>query len=335
MRAAAASSTKTAGDLASGFDGPALIRSLTRLAAGRDCEGVVCGSGFEDRPWILARLARTWPLLGNDADTVSRVKDPFEFAKLCAELGVPHPPVLAACPPDPDGWLRKRAGGSGGVHVQAAGAERKPQAGIYFQQRVAGRAVSLLFVANGEGALPLGFSSQWSNSLPERPARYGGAVRPAGIGRGLKARLVQAACTLACRLRLRGLNSADFLIEGEDLWLIEINPRPGATLDIFDSPAVSLFALHVDACRGVLPAPAPRFHGAVAAATVYLTRRIANMPALDWPVWCADRQSAGSCVDAGEPICTVRAKAGSAALAKGLVEARISAVLAMTQRGER
>jgi predicted ATP-grasp superfamily ATP-dependent carboligase len=334
MRAVACASIKTGGDLATGLDETALLDSLTRLAAGRDCEGLVCGSGFEDRPGALARLAQHWPLLGNDAATVARAKDPFAFATLCGDLGIPHPAVRATRPADTRNWLRKRMGGSGGTHVQAASHEPESLEPTYYQRRVAGRAVSALFLANGEEARLVGFSAQWSSPTRAQPARYGGAVRPAGIDHRLKKELGRVLGPLSRALGLRGLNSADFLVGDQDFWLIEINPRPGATLDLFDASPAPLFDLHADACRGTLPARAPRLPGAAAVAIVYATRLIPEMPALDWPDWCADLQVAGTSLRVGEPICSVRANASSSARAKALAEARGLAILARTQ-GER
>jgi predicted ATP-grasp superfamily ATP-dependent carboligase len=338
MRAAASQSMTTPGDLASGLHEPALIASLTSLAEGRRCEGLVYGSGFEDRPETLTRLADRWRLLGNGPDVVSRTKDPLAFAALCHDFGVAHPAVSAAPPSDPTGWLRKRIGGAGGAHVRLAkgkAAKSEDRERLYFQRQVTGRAVSLLFLADGKDTLPLGFSAQWHNPTREAPFRFGGAVRPAGIGPRLKRRLCADAENLARHLGLRGLNGADFLIEGDTAWLIEINPRPGATLDLFDSPSAPLFALHIEACRGSLPKRAPRWRGGAAAATVYATRPIPAMPRLDWPQWCVDRQSAGSRLEAGTPICTVLAKASSAGRARALVEVRILTVLAMAQGGRR
>ena len=322
MRLAARRSTVLPGDLSSGLEETALIDSLIRLAAGRRCEGLVYGSGFEDRPQSLARVASLWPLLGNSADIVSRAKDPFAFAELCNELGVAHPAVRAKRPFDPRGWLRKRIGGAGGAHVHPASETSESSDRVYFQRRVSGRAISLLFVANGKDALALGFSAQWSSPACRAPARFGGALRPAGIVPRLRRKLASDTQRLARRLELRGLNSADFLIDGEKAWMIEINPRPGATLDLFDSSSAPLFALHVDACRGILPEHAPRWCGAAAAAIVYATRPMPLMPQLEWPEWCADRQSVGSRVAAGAPICTVRAQASSAGRARAMVEAR-------------
>jgi len=331
MRVAVCGSERTRGDLEAGLDEESLLETLARMAEGQHCIGVVCGSGFEDRPGLLERIAARWPLLGNDAATVRRAKDPFGLAALCGELGVPHPEVAETRPADSRGWLRKRIGGSGGTHVQPADRCRSQAEEVYYQRRVAGRAVSALFLANGEEALLVGLSAQWSNPKHDAGARYGGAVRPAGIGRPLARRLRRHLAPLSRALGLRGLNSADFLVGRGEYWLLEINPRPGATLDLFDCPAAPLFALHLDACRGALPARAPRQRGAAAVAIAYATREIAHMPRLDWPVWCADRQTAGSRLREGDPICSVAAKALSSETARGLVETRIRTVLGLAQ----
>ncbi len=52
--------------------------------------------------------------------------------------------------------------------------------------------------------------------------------------------------------------------------LLEINPRPGATLDIFDSGAKPLMRLHLEAVREKrLPASGLKFDDAMASAIVY------------------------------------------------------------------
>jgi predicted ATP-grasp superfamily ATP-dependent carboligase len=89
--------------------------------------------------------------------------------------------------------------------------------------------------------------------------------------------------------------------------LLEINPRPGATLDIFETDGArsdSLFALHVAACNGVL-ASARRQDGACAAEILYADRDIACAPALAWPAWARDRQAVGSFVAKDAPFCTI------------------------------
>jgi predicted ATP-grasp superfamily ATP-dependent carboligase len=133
---------------------------------------------------------------------------------------------------------------------------------------------------------------------------------------------------LVAAIPLVGLNSADFVVDGDDFHLLEINPRPGATFDIFEPRGGSLFALHVAACRGMLPAEPPIYHDAAAGAVVYADCDFAAMPALDWPDWAADRPVTGSSVKAQAPLCTVIASASSVAQAKMVVERRAATILA-------
>ena len=128
---------------------------------------------------------------------------------------------------------------------------------------------------------------------------------------------------------LLGLNSADFLVSGDVFTLLEINPRPGATLDIFEPAEGSLFAMHVSACQGALPATPPSYERARAAAIVYADRSIPEFPALDWPPWTADRPVVGTAVDDGGPLCTVFAEAATITAARQLAAQRGAAILAI------
>src|SRR5215216_628167 len=113
--ALAQSHVRLAGGLTHGMVAEEVIAAFATLSGGQRPCGVVCGTGFEDRPEILAQIARRWPLIGNDAQTVARIKDPIAFAQLCRECGVPHPEISLKAPAkDPADWLVKRRGGAGG-----------------------------------------------------------------------------------------------------------------------------------------------------------------------------------------------------------------------------
>src|SRR5262245_37100996 len=62
-----------------GMTAAALDAAFAALAAYQPC-GVVCGTGFEDRPELLAHIARRHKVFGNSAETVARLKDPLAFA---------------------------------------------------------------------------------------------------------------------------------------------------------------------------------------------------------------------------------------------------------------
>ena len=297
--------------------------ALRRVLAAPDLRGLplVYGAGFEDRPELLAVLERDRPVLGNAAGTVARLKDPFAFAALLARLGIPHPEIATSPPDDGGGWLMKRAGASGGGHIRTAGrrSHRLP-AGQYLQRRMPGRPVSLLFLADGRRVLPVGFSRQWVAPAPRQPFRYGGAVGPlpvAPIHAGFAAAMTAAASRIAAEVGLVGLNSADFLAGPNGWCLLEINPRPGATLDLFDRPPMpGLLGLHMAACAGELPQALPALAGCRAAMVVYARTPVLLDGCMRWPDWTADRPGIPAHVPAGAPLCTVLADAA------GPVEAR-------------
>jgi uncharacterized protein len=326
----AEASERVPGSLARGFTQRALLASLDRLAAGRGVIGIVTGSGFEDRPRLLRSIADRYVLLGNPPDIVAAIKDPFQFAETCASAGVPHPEIRRDRPAE-GVWLHKRAGGSGGVHVSVSTRRASVRHGRYYQRRVAGDPVSAAFLAAGGQCRVLGLSRQWADPVPRRPFRYGGASRPAPVTSVQAAEIGDAVARLVSRTGLRGLNSADFLTRADGFDLLEVNPRPGATLDIFTDGQGTLFRLHLDACLGVLPDTSPTWPGSAAAATVYASADIRLPSGFAWPAWTADRQPAGEAVPGGAPLCTVLAEAADSQIAERLVRDRAAEILARAE----
>jgi uncharacterized protein len=321
---------RLAGSLTRGIDGNVLVHALATLSAGREPIGVVCGTGFEDRTQVLQRLGERWRLFGNSAETIAKIKDPEFLSALCADLRIPFPKVSSSKPENPSDWLAKRKGGAGGAHIKPARAASRP-GDTYYQQKLPGAPMSALFLADGGDAALIGFSAQWSLPTRRHPYRYGGAVRPADLAPPTANALAAVVHRLAKAMSLVGLNSADFLVDGERFWLLEVNPRPGATFDVFEPPQGSLFALHVAACTGQL-GEAPLYpDGAKAAAIVYAEDDIRSVPARDWPDWTADRPIAGSAINSGEPVCTVYACSSTAAGARTLADERRELVLAWTR----
>ena len=128
---------------------------------------------------------------------------------------------------------------------------------------------------------------------------------------------------------LKGLGSADFLVNGADFYLLEINPRPGATLDIFDSEAETLLRIHLEAVLNNRPPTALRnLPAAAASAIVYATEPITVSQTMIWPDWTFDRPHLGERIDKDRPICTVWARSRTKVEARRLVDERIESILA-------
>lgn len=313
------------GDLTSGID-----RSRLRLMA-RECgplAGIVYGAGFEHSPALLGELAALAPLIGNTPETVRATKDPFGFAALLSRLGLSHPAVFDA-PPSAGTFLSKRCGGAGGTHIRLVKGQPVAASNRYYQTMAAGQPVSALFVANGRTARVVGFSRQWTAPAPRAPFRYGGCVGPIAVPPSLAGVIADACNALTASLGLVGLNSLDMLIEDHDFTIVEVNPRPGATLDIFDAiaPGTRLWDWHLQGAHGSLPSTIPTRQGiARAAAILYAPKSVTVPPTMRWARWVADIPRPCAILPAGAPICTILADGDDAATAEALVRARSATV---------
>lgn len=323
------------GDFVSGFDGGDLLTALEDLSRDRRPVGVLCGPGFEDRPELLDAIAARWPLLGNTGETVRRLKDPRAFAALCARLGIPHPEIRMEPPEDaePKHWLMKRQGAAGGLHIGYLGT-RDPAPDRYYQRFVQGSRRSALFVAHGGKARILGFSEQWPSPSDTEPFRYGGACGPIELEPDTAGAMSRAIEAIAAAMpALVGLGSADFIVPDEGApVLLEINPRPGATMDVFERTGTpALVAVHLAACEGRLPEAPSRPDGVRAAGFAYCDEDSVTIGEVDWPDFVSDRPVPGTVIRRGEPLFTLKADGADADAAITLFGARLSHMKTMIE----
>lgn len=283
---------------------------------------LVYGSGFDGAPEALAALAQGRRCCGNDPDLIRAVRDPDRFFALLRALRIPYPEVRSTWPRDPEHWLVKSGCGEGGKRVRFCARENPAGPGEYYQRRVAGPGLSVLFLADGRRARLIGFNTLWTVAGSDRPFLYAGAINRVALGprarenvRGYVRRLVRA-------LGLIGLNSLDFVRDGAECRVLELNPRPSATMALYDAdfPA-GLLAAHLRACQGVLPTAAKP--GPVRAERVVLAPLRLRIPEeLEWPNWCADRPLPGTEIGEGQPLCTVAAAGGEVRWVTRLIDRR-------------
>jgi predicted ATP-grasp superfamily ATP-dependent carboligase len=196
----------------------------------------------------------------------------------------------------------------------------------YFQRVGGGTPVSALVLGEGQRATTLACSAQWTDPVGYAPFRYAGAVAPVAVPA-----LPVMAERLVAHCGLKGLVSVDALVDGADVAVLEINPRPGAALEAYERAfGVELFSRHVAACRGQAVEPLPAARCAAASLMVYAPARVVVPPHFRWPAWAADK-GAGVVIPAGHPVCTVNAEAADVVATLKLVRSRAAAVLAALQ----
>jgi predicted ATP-grasp superfamily ATP-dependent carboligase len=306
------------------FDARRLLAAAQLLCPPERCGGLVYGSGFEGRTGLLGKLALGRSLFGNDPDTVARLKAPVEFFALLDALGCAHPETRLDPPVDVSGWLVKRGGGAGGSHVKPAKSRHRAKPGRYFQKFQSGRTLSVLFAADGRDARVIGINEQWTANIAScGPYSYGGAVGSVVLDEKLQERIAALLDSLVRATGLIGLNGLDFILGAEgEMYVLEINPRPTATIDLYDADvAGGLLALHLRACRGELPGVLAQGQ-ARAHAIVYASEAFRVPDRMQWPQWCTDIPVGGSEIPAGAPICSVHAEAATSDQARDLVMVR-------------
>ena len=316
-----------------------LLAALAQCARMPRMLGWIAGSGFEAKPELLASGAKVLPLLGNPAETVLRIRTPEDFFSTLRGLGVPAPQTTLLPPADTEGWLFKDARACGGWHIRPAArapAERGP--GAHFQRREAGVAMSALFVANGTVARIVGIAWQLVSPLGRRPFVYRGCVGPVTLAPAHTNGLAQAATALARHYGLRGLNGIDFLLGDEGIRVLELNPRPTASLALFDGTLPEgLIAAHIEACQtGRLPADTDFIASdRVLGSEVVFAQAGGEIKPIqaDWlaaQTDCHDLPSAGTRYARHDPVCSITCEGATpdaVTSALGALQARILARL--------
>jgi predicted ATP-grasp superfamily ATP-dependent carboligase len=146
------------------------------------------------------------------------------------------------------------------------------------------------------------------------------------VANDLRGQLESAARITAEAFHIAGMASFDFIVAEGKPHLLEVNPRPGASLDVLDDDQGSQFEAHIAACLGEerandLPA-APRTPRAMA--ILHADRGALTLGTMLWPAWSADRGPPGTFIPKGAPLASVFAEAATADAAEALARARLA-----------
>ncbi len=318
------------------------VLALGRAALDLSWDAAAYAGGLENRPVILERLTASGRLLGNDAATVRRVRDPRVLYPFLRRIGIPHastPQTGHRAPKTPGRrflWKAVRSGSGGRVRDAQAG-ERRPR-GHFLQEFVRGPVLSAAFVAAQGRAVMLGISELIVGFEPLGGTgfRYGGNITgsPETMLPGAALESIDVLVdALASRFGLTGLNGVDFVLVGERPHLIEVNPRYTASMEIIeDLTGRNLFDIHLEAIdEGRLPAgplmPARDAPARLAKGVLYARSDVrSGDPRTLERLGCRDRPIRGESIRAGQPVCTILVEGSSRAACRRSLAARATRV---------
>jgi predicted ATP-grasp superfamily ATP-dependent carboligase len=273
---------------------------------------VVYGSGFETYPESLYYLNSRLLILGNHPEIFAKQLDKPAFFSILDELNIPYPEVAFNAPEHAGDWLVKPMQGQGGTGIKRCHRGGEAKEPVYWQRFQPGSSCSVLFLADGQQAQVVGFNSQWLIRLSEvQEFVFSGVANNADLPDKHKAQVAGWLKKMVPVFGLKGLNSLDFIVKDDDCYVLEINPRPSASMQLYDQ---DLLVRHVQACEGAV--------GVISAAVkpgtgrmkrspqsgyqiVYAERDVTIPSQFEWPPWCMDVPKAGDRCRAGQPICSI------------------------------
>jgi uncharacterized protein len=305
-------------DLRRRYSAAAAVAVGRRFPAASAAASAAYVGNLENHPTAVRRLALGRRLLGNTPATLVRARDPLAVAEAVRRAGGRAPLTLL---PDETRhahvgvpWLRKprRGGGGSGVKEWKPGAPLGPHEVV--QERIEGQLASVAFVANGRRAVLLGMSKGLAGD-PAFGARgywYCGSVYPFSADRALLDRMSAIAGGVTEAFGLVGLNGIDFVLREGEPYVLEVNPRYAASMELIErSGRLSLFEAHVAACGGALPSegafPMPEVLGK---AILYARRDVTVGDSGRWLLRddVRDLPFPGERIRQGHPVCTVFAR---------------------------
>ena len=327
------------------------FRARAAVAAVRD---VSCEAGFENHPGAVRALAARRVLWGNPPAVLARARDPRRLARVVGKAGLPAPRVRLTRPAPGvrGGWVVKplHSGGGDGVAVWRTGRGAPMPRRSYFQERIVGVTGSIVFVADGRRAVPLGLSRVLAGetAFGADGFRYCGNILGAAGDPQFPAdeRLLDRATLLAQTVTrafgLVGVNGVDFVARRGLPWAIEVNPRYTAAMELVERAyGISMFDVHVRACRHSLPtfdlaAARRRAPDAVGKAIVYARRPIALGDTRPWVLDAdvRDISPPGTRFAPREPICTIFARGRDATACFAALARRAAGIYRDVERRE-
>lgn len=325
------------------------VKDLLQVARSVTCQGMLYASGPENHPKELAFWEERGLLCGNGVSAVKQVRDPWQLRQALSEIGIAMPGFyrVEQWSPDETGkkWLLKpldRGGGHGilelpqekGVAPALISSLRDPSRYIV-EEYISGIPASVTFLADAGQTVVLGTSRQLPGlqELRNHLFTYVGNIVPLDPSfltgfRTFEEDLIRISQHLASVFGLKGVNTLDFIVNSRGIWVLELNPRWSASVELIEKwRGERLFPHHIAACKAKgqnqfpsggnnrKPLHKPGLPGFWGKSVVYAQSSFQVTADLDiqslYEQGVRDIPPAGTRLESGQPICTVLSGAAS------------------------
>jgi len=300
------------------------VKFSEQMARKHGVDGVLVGSGLDDRWECLSRLERVAPIIGNKPSKVREVRSKLEVYEKVKREGIMVPETFlvesrkeAVRASREIGFpviVRREAGGGGlGIHlahnereVEQKFSQLKGKGRVLVQEYIAGDDVSASVLCTGKKAVTVTVNRQligvsW---LGGREFVYCGNIVP-HEKEEIRRRVSEAAEKICRSLSVLGCNGVDFVVRGGQPVFMEVNPRFQGTLECVSMvTGMNIVREHINACQGRVPSKISVKGFAVK--NIVFAKENCVIPDLHGIPFLFDITQPRSLVEEGEPICSVQ-----------------------------
>ncbi|MBU6996402.1 MAG: ATP-grasp domain-containing protein [Theionarchaea archaeon] len=266
-----------------------------------DADCLIFVSPLENYPHILQRFSECYEIIGNNAETVKKVREWKSVCQVCSQHNIKVPRTCNG-----HNYIVKPKKSGGGMKIHRLSS-------YVIQELVKGEPYSVSFLGDGENAQVLSVNEQLigRGEFGAREFWYCGNITPGFPGEHARA-VVDSMCTTMTRhFGLKGSCGIDFVVDPNgNPYVMEINPRPQATLELLERVyGRNMVVLHENAVRGILDVSSaqPSALRTWGKAIVYAERNITMPDTSEWLFysWIKDIPHPAESILKSEPICTV------------------------------
>lgn len=230
---------------------------------------LVWTGGLENHPSILQEISRWRPVCGACPADIARLRTPSELRERMTGVPCRLPETITSDSHSHSlrtagQWLVKPRSGSGGIGIRLERAGQELHPSEVLQRFIPGQPASALYCCDGRTTQFLGLSVQivGESDLGGSGFAYCGSVGPVRAEQEIENVIVEVGQRIGAT-GVRGVFGADFVLNDDGAWLIEVNPRITASHELYDQSHPDrppVLRQHLSASTGDRVSPTAPYH---------------------------------------------------------------------------
>ena len=200
--------------------------------------GILLGSGFAET--VSKDIISDRKNYGNNFETIKKTKSKIFFKELKKQkINFPR---ISKQPKKNGKWLIKEYQSYGGIKVKLFTTSKYIKKKAYLQKFIHGDLISVQFFVENQNVEILAICDQVIKNSKKGLFLIKSLVTKK-IRTNLSKKIHSLVKKISKTFSLKGINNLDLILQGEKIFLIEVNPRPGLSTNILNSNYEDIFKI--------------------------------------------------------------------------------------------